>query len=278
VSDESDSPRSEPEPIIAMLVEEWAALAELLDGLVASEWLTSTTLPGWSVHDVVAHLIGTECRLAGDEEPPSLIDVATLAHVRNAIGLANEHWVRALRSEPPEEMSLRFRDISRRRADTLMTMSREDFDVPTQTPAGQAPYRRFMEIRVFDCWMHEQDIRQAIAWPGHEDGPCAEVSIDEIARALGFIIGKKAAVPDGSTVTLNLIGPVHRTIHVAVNGRAEVVSQLDRPATTTLRLPSTVFARLAGGRADALSDLGAINFDGDTALGRRVVENLAFTI
>jgi uncharacterized protein (TIGR03083 family) len=278
VSDESDSPRSEPEPIVAMLVEEWAALAELLDGLAASEWLTPTALPGWSVHDVVAHLIGTESRLSGDEEPPSLIDVTTLAHVRNAIGGANERWVRALHSEPPEEMRLRFRDVSRRRADMLIAMSREDFDVPTQTPVGQAPYRRFMEIRVFDCWMHEQDIRQAIEWPGHEDGPCAEVSIDEIVRALGFIIGKQAAVPDGSTVTVNLVGPVHRTIHVAVNGRAEVVSQLDRPATTTLRLPSTVFARLAGGRADALSGLDAINFDGNPALGRRVVENLAFTI
>jgi hypothetical protein len=135
-----------------------------------------------------------------------------------------------------------------------------------------------MEIRLFDCWMHEQDIRQAIAWPGHEDGPCAELSMDEIVRDLGFIIGKQAAVPDGSTVTVNLVGPVHRTIHVTVNGRAEVVSQLDRPATATLRLPSTVFARLVGGRADALSGLGQINCDGDLALGRRVVENLAFTI
>ncbi len=70
MSDESDSPRSEPEPIVATLVEEWAALEELLDGLDASEWRTPTALPGWSVHDVVAHLIGTESRLSGDEEPP----------------------------------------------------------------------------------------------------------------------------------------------------------------------------------------------------------------
>jgi uncharacterized protein (TIGR03083 family) len=276
VTDKADNSKSEP--IIATLVAEWAALEELLDRLEASEWLTPTALPGWSVHDVVAHLIGTESHLSGEEEPPSLIDVTTLAHVRNAIGAANEHWVRALRSEPPEEMRLRFRDVSQRRAEMLIAMSREDFDVPTQTPVGQAPYRRFMEIRVFDCWMHEQDIRQAIGQPGHEDGPCAEVSIDEVVRALGFIIGKQAAVPDGSTVTIDLIGPVHRTLHVAVNGRAEVVSELDRPATTTLHLPSTVFARLAGGRADALSGLDAVDFAGDLELGRRVVENLAFTI
>ncbi len=40
----------------------------------------------------------------------------------------------------------------------------------------------------------------------------------------------------------------------------------------TLRLASTVFARLAGGRADALSDLDAINFEGDAALGRKVAQ------
>ncbi len=88
----------------------------------------------------------------------------------------------------------------------LIAMSSEDFDAPTQTPVGQARYRRLMEIRVFDCWMHEQDIRQAITRPGHEDGPCVEVSIDKIVRALGFVVGKQASVPDGSTVTVDLVG------------------------------------------------------------------------
>jgi len=266
----------ETEPIITTLVEEWAALQDLLDGLEATEWSMPTALPGWSVHDVVAHLIGTESRLSDEEEPPSPIDVTTLAHVRNAIGAVNEHWVRALRPETPVEMRFRFREVTRRRAEMLIAMSREDFDAPTQTPVGQAPYRRFMEIRVFDCWLHEQDIRQALKRPGHEVGPCAEMSIDEVVRALGFIIGKQAAVPDGSTVTFKLTGPVFRTIHVAVNGRAEVISALDKPATTTLHLASTLFVRLAGGRADALSDPDAI--DGDLDLGRRVIQNFAFTI
>jgi uncharacterized protein (TIGR03083 family) len=268
VSDEFNSPKSEP--VVGALLEEWAVIEDLLGGLDVTEWPMSTALPSWTVHDVVAHLIGTESRLAGDEEPPASIDVTTLDHVRNATGAVNEHWVRALHPEPPEEMRLRFRDVSRRRADMLIAMSREDFDVPTQTPVGQAPYRRFMEIRVFDCWMHEQDIRQAIEWPGHEDGPCAEVSIDEIVRALGFIIGKQAAVPDGSTVTVSLVGPVHRTIHVAVNGRAEVVSQLDRPATTRLRLPST---DLPGSPAEELTPCQALTRSTSTATPRWAAES-----
>ena len=157
-------------------------------------------------------------------------------------------------------------------------MGTEEFDAPTQTPVGMAPYRRFMEIRVFDCWLHEQDIRSAIGRPGHEDGPCAEMSVDEVARALGFIVGKQASAPDGSAVTIELIGPVYRAVHVAVEERAAVVTKLDRPATATLHLPSTVFVRLAGGRADALPGLDTIRLDGDLHLGRRVAQNLAFTI
>ncbi len=276
MSDESESPMSDP--IVGTLFEEWAAIEDLLGGLDLTQWPTSTALPGWTVHDVVAHLIGTESRLAGDEEPPASFDVTTLGHVRNATGAANEHWVRALRPEPPEAMLLRFHDVIRRRIESLSAMGPEEFDAPTQTPVGMAPYRRFMEIRVFDCWLHEQDIRSAVGRPGHEDGRCAEVSVDEVVRALGFIVGKQASAPDGSAVTFVLAGPVYRTVHVAVEGRAAVVTKLDRPATATLHLPSTVFVRLAGGRADAGSGLETIRLAGDLELARRVAQNLAFTI
>jgi uncharacterized protein (TIGR03083 family) len=150
VSDEFNSPRSEP--VVGALLEEWAVIEDLLGGLDVTEWPTSTALPGWTVHDVVAHLIGTESRLAGDEEPPASIDVTTLDHVRNATGAANEHCVRALHPEPPEAMLLRFHDVTRRRAESLSAISPEEFDAATQTPVCIAPYRRFMEIRVFDCW------------------------------------------------------------------------------------------------------------------------------
>jgi uncharacterized protein (TIGR03083 family) len=276
VSDETDSARSEP--VLGALLEEWAAIEDLLGGLDVTQWPTSTALPGWTVHDVVAHLIGTESRLAGDEEPAASIDVTTLGHVRNATGAANERWVRAFGPEPPEAMLLRFHDVTRRRAESLSAMGPEEFDAPTHTPVGMAPYRRFMEIRAFDCWLHEQDIRSAVRRPGHEDGRCAEVSVDEVVRALGFIVGKQASVPDGSAVTIELIGPIYRTVHVAVEGRAAVVTKLDRPATATLHLPSTLFVRLAGGRADALPGHDMIRIDGDLDLGRRIAQNLAFTI
>ena len=57
-----------------------------------------------------------------------------------------------------------------------------------------------------------------------------------------------------------------------------MVTHLDRPASASLHLPSTLFVKLAGGRADAVSGLETIRFDGDLDLARRVAQNLAFTI
>ena len=240
------------EPVVGTLLEEWAVIED------PSRW--------------------TRCHgLAGVEEPPVSIDATTLVHVRNATGAANERWVRASpRAARSDARPLSGCDPAPGRV--VNAISPEEFNAPTQTPVGLAPYRRFMEIRVFDCWLHEQDIRSAVGRPGHEDGRCAEMSVDEVVRALGFIVGKQASAPDGSAVTIEFSGSVYRTVHVAVDGRAAVVTHLDRPATASLNLSSTLFVKLAGGRADALPGHETIRFDGDLDLVRCVGQDLALTI
>ena len=57
-----------------------------------------------------------------------------------------------------------------------------------------------------------------------------------------------------------------------------MVTHLDRPATASLNLPSTLFVKLAGGRAEAVSGLDTIRLVGNLDLARRVAQNLAFTI
>jgi hypothetical protein len=102
--------------------------------------------------------------------------------------------------------------------------------------------------------------------------------VDEVVNALGYIVGKKAAAPDGSSVSIELSGPVRRKLNVLVEGRGRVVDTLPRSPTATLRMGSGLFVRLAAGRVDPSSHLGDIQLNGDTELGRRVATNLAFTI
>lgn len=97
--------------------------------------------------------------------------------------------------------------------------------------------------------------------------------------ALGYIVGRKAALPDGTSVRIELTGPVHATYLVQVDGRAQVVSHLDGDATVTLRMPTMLFLRLTGGRTEAASQLGyGLEIEGDQQLGLHLASNMAMTI
>ena len=269
---------SRKDRVVSTLVDEWGQIADLMSGRSDDQWHKQSILPGWSVQDVVAHMIGTECMLAGETAPPATRDLKASGHVRNDIAAMNEQWVDSMRELAPSEMLERFRAITNSRAEFLRSMSQQEFDAPSWTPAGQADYGRFMQIRVYDCWLHEQDIRDSFKEPGNDSGPQAEITVDEIALALGFIVGKKAGAPEGSAVTFDLTGGVTRTIHVAVEGRATVVDRLQSPADVTLQMNSGLFVRLAGGRVDPAASIDQVTLSGDEDLGVRVVTALPFTI
>jgi uncharacterized protein (TIGR03083 family) len=263
--------------IVGTLEQEWAAIDELLSELPAEQWKLPTALPGWTVHDVVAHIVGGELGLDG-RQPPATSDVRSLPHVHNDIAAVNELYVEWLRADSPAQLHQRYRDIIAKRTQTLREMPPEAFDAPSWTPSGQDTFARYMRIRLFDCWMHEQDVRDAVGRPGNESGQCAEVVIDEITAALGYVVGKLAGAPQGSSVTFDLDGPVKRRIHVLVDGRARVVDELPGPATATLTLSSKVLTQLAGGRIDPHFGLGQIEPHGDYDLVEKIAFAMRFTI
>ena len=53
-----------------LLRDEFAAMAELCSNLTDTQWDQPTCLPGWTVHDVLSHVIGTEAMLLGEPAPP----------------------------------------------------------------------------------------------------------------------------------------------------------------------------------------------------------------
>jgi uncharacterized protein (TIGR03083 family) len=269
--------------IVEALTEEWAAIGELMAGLDPALWTAATPLPGWTVRDTLAHVVGTEQTLLGGQPPVSESDPSAPAHVKNDIGAINEAWVVAYRQWEPAALLEHFSTVTARRAEALSAMTQADFDEPSWTPAGTANYGRFMQIRVFDCWMHEQDMRDGVGIAGHESGPAAELSLDEISLALGYVVGKKAAAPEGALVVFELTGSVERVIAVEVQGRARVIdptelAALDREPTAVLGLRAGLFTRLAGGRTSYGDHEDEVSLSGDIELGTAVAGALAFTI
>jgi uncharacterized protein (TIGR03083 family) len=260
----------------------WDETDTLLAGLPDEQWQAQSPLPGWTVHDVTAHLIGTESMLQGIATPDADIDVSTLKHVRNDIGVMNERWVRKLRGISVTDLLEKFRATTANRREALTGMGDDDWNQITATPAGPDTYGRFMRVRDFDCWMHLHDIRDALDRPAAHaalGGPSSRLALDEMAASMGFVVGKLGGAPDGSRVAIELTGPLQRSIYVDVAGRGQVVEDFaGQEPTATISLDALLFSRLAGGRTTIARHPDAVRYGGDDEVGKRVVEHLNYVI
>jgi uncharacterized protein (TIGR03083 family) len=226
------------------------------------------------VQDQLSHLIGTESLLAGRAAPP---DAPERPYVRNAIGAINEAWVESLRTRPGSEVLALFEALAADRAAALRVMTDEELRSEGPSPIGVVPYITFMDVRAMDCWVHEQDMRWALGRPGHLAGPVVDAALDRLGGAFAFVVGKRVAPSDGTSVVLDVMGPTSRHLTaVMADGRAEV-QEPDGPPTASMSADLVTFVRVVTGRlagADAV-DQGLATVAGDAALGRAVWESLS---
>ena len=265
------------EESIALLVTCWASIRELCTPLSPAEWDTATDCPGWSVRDNLSHLIAIERRLLGLPADPALAEYP--AFVQNDIGRFNEDAIALRRHKPGAVVLAEFNEVTAQREQALAAMSTEDFDKVGWSPVGEVPYRQFMIVRLFDCWAHEQDIRRAVARPGHLTGPVVDAAMALHAGSLGFVVGKKAGAPDGSIVEFTVTGPTAAHYLVEVQGRRAAL--VDRPSATpnaTLTCDTEAFNALLCGRWSADDALAQrrLQLGGDIALATAVAGAMGY--
>jgi uncharacterized protein (TIGR03083 family) len=192
------------------------------------------------------------------------------------MGPINEGWVAERRGRLPEEVLAEFREVTGARRQALAAMTDEEWAAPIDSPIGKVPYREFMSVRVMDNWVHEQDIRRAVARPGDLDGPAAETALARFIGALGFVVGKRAGASEGTSVVVQLEGPIATTLAVSViDGRAKPTKAPEQP-TLTLTMTSDTYSCLSSGRwtADEAVAQGRVKVEGDTQLGQRVLASM----
>ena len=148
----------------------WQSISELAESFSDEDWKTVTECPGWTVQDQVVHIIGIERTLLGDPTPE--VDLPSdLPHVKNDVGAMNEAWIESRRGHSGAEVLAEFREVTAERLRRVSAMSDDELGAPTPSPVGEVPYRDFLAVRVFDSWIHEQDIRRALGRPGGWDTP-----------------------------------------------------------------------------------------------------------
>lgn len=258
------------------LEEVWTSIAGLGDSLTETDWKAPTECPGWSVQDNLAHMIGLESDLLGldvpDVEPPDG------DHLKNDVGRANEIWVESYRARPGAEVLDEFRTVSATRLAALRAPDM-DFGADAFTPNGPGAVRDLLPFRVFDSWVHEQDMRRAVGKPGGWDGGAAVQSLDTITAVMPMVVGKKVKPADGTIVVFEVVGPAGRNVVIGMEGgRARPLDELPTDPTVRIRLSGETFLRLSSGRGDAdvIIGSGTVEISGDAALGFTITRSMNF--
>lgn len=265
--------------IIDALDQTWRSIDDVVRPQSAEAYDAMTACPGWSVRDVLSHLLGFELLLNGEAAPQHGDDYPD--YVKNDIGRMNEAFVAAYRDQPGIEILDRFVAVTARSIARLRALSDEDWERVGWSPEGERPYHRFQETRVLDSWIHLQDIRDALLEPADDHGPGEEIVVNRFEAAIPYVVGKRMQAPDGFTLQLNLSGRAGRTVMVAVaEGRCRPVSEMATPPTTEISTPVALFWRLAAGRisADAFLRASATDVRGDRSAARHFADGMRVMI
>lgn len=265
--------------IIDALDETWKAIDRVVRPQPPHAYDAPTPCPGWTVRDVLSHLLGFEMMLHGAPVPEH--DGPWPEYVHNPIGELNEAFVEAHRNEPGLNVLDQFREVTARSLATLRELDDAGWEKVGWSPEGERPYYRFQETRVLDSWIHLQDIRDALLQPADDHGAGEEIVLNRFEAALPFVVGKKMKAPEGTLLRLHLVGRLARTITIGVHdGRAQALSTLDGQPTVELVTPVALFWRRAAGRigASAFLNASATDVAGDRAMATSFAEALSIMI
>jgi len=264
----------------ASLIEAWESaiepFADLAESLTEEQWHADSGLPGWTNADVVAHVIGIERDLLGDPTPTVDLDWETLPHADDFFSRYTELAVAVRRDVPREEVLAELRKtIPARRAQ--LTGDRPDLGEVVRGPGGwELPRGIVLRMRMFDIWVHDQDLRRATGTVGELDTEAAWVAADRMLGSLGYVWAKKVGAPEGYSAALSVTGPgvaFHATVITAANGRGKLVpAGPDLNPDVELAMSWPGYAALSAGRVPVSAV--AIAIDGDPELAEKLLANL----
>ncbi|MEY2448973.1 MAG: hypothetical protein QOH79_2449 [Acidimicrobiaceae bacterium] len=256
------SPRYDGPPVFAVdgpvddqrepLLRQRRRLQDALATLTDDQWAHPSRCVGWSVQDVIAHLIGTNdfwamSILAGLAGSPTRILAAFDPAATPSLMVA------PMRSMTPAETLDRFVESNRSLFDAVESLDDEGWSTLGESPAGHVPMRMLANHALWDAWVHERDILLPLGIvPAHE--------ADEILSCLRYV----AAV---APVLAHMADPTRRgALSIeASDPEAHIVIEVD--ATVAVRSGSAPpgAVRLSG-RAVDLVDMLSIRAPLDQAV------------
>jgi len=253
-----------------------------------AEFALETECPGWTVKDQIAHVAGVEAWLEGHRDPQ--VDVPPYTHVRNKLGQLTEQAIEVRRGRSGQDIVAELEHVLPQRLSTLRSPGLTDSSI-IAGPFGPERAATVALMRTFDVWAHEQDIRTALNRPGNLDSPAAAVFVNSVLIQLPKLVARNAGLEPGSSVILDVTGPVVARAGVRVemgdDGRLyghamftgeradEAAHAHPEGPTTSIGLSTDAFTRRAAGRRSVSTTVYSVV--GDEGVARRVLEALVVT-
>ncbi|MEU6850577.1 maleylpyruvate isomerase family mycothiol-dependent enzyme [Actinacidiphila alni] len=269
---------SKLQPYIDAWTHSIESINELVSPLPDGAWNHPTDCPYWSVRDVVSHIIGFECELLGDPRPIHTLP-SDLRHITTESARYTEVPVDIRRHHTAPEMTSELEYTIIRRSRQLRNESRQPDAEVRSIGGGEIVLEEQLWSRVFDVWVHEQDLRRALDTPGNLASPGAVLARDYLLRSLPKLVAEDAGAKPGSAVVFDVHGPLEfmRTVRVDPEGRGTIDSAVSLGPAVTFVVDWETFLRLLTGRVRPAAVADHVKIEGDRELADAILANIAVT-
>jgi uncharacterized protein (TIGR03083 family) len=260
---------------------ERALLVELLSSLTASQWQAPTVCHGWSVQDVVAHLVHDYLRrLSGHRDRHRSPRPAPSEDLPAFLARTNEEFVRATRGLSPRVLVDILTGFGPQLDALWATCDIEavgDIDVWWAAPGAPAPVWLDVAREYTEFWVHQQQIRDAVGRPSPDHPSLLHAMADTFLRALPHTL-RDIPAADGTTITVTVGGTVNSdwTARRDPAGWSVAPGAADRSlGGVRLRITTGTLWRLATRGISPDVARQQVSVDGDEELARAALQILS---
>jgi uncharacterized protein (TIGR03083 family) len=170
-------------------------LQAMLVDLSPEQWSSASRCEGWTVQDVVAHIVGVNAFwnlsvLSGLAGKPTRYLSGFDPKETPALMVAQ------MRELTPDDVLGQLVGSNDAFLGVLSNLDDDDWAMLAEAPPGHLPIRLVANHALWDCWIHERDIAIPL-------GLSQPVERDEICSCLGYVCALSPALAIGTGVHIN---------------------------------------------------------------------------
>ena len=255
-----------PSDQLEPLVRQRRRMTSMLETLTDEEWAVPSRCVGWTVRDVVAHLVGVNAFWRGSIRA-GLAGAPTRVLAAFDPAATPPSMVEGMSSLTTRQVFDEFVATTDALLDVATGLTDEQWSTVAESPAGHVPIRLLAQHALWDSWVHERDVAIPLGIP-------AAIENDELqsclqyAAAVGPVLGSGLGRSYAGVVAVEASDPSIRFVldigeSVSVRNEAPAVSvpclrgdAVELTEALSLRAPMPVatpieWTNLVGGLATA---------------------------